>query len=179
MYVLPTRRMINLKALKRIVNKYFNRHGFTMIEMVGVLIVMAILAAGISSRVTTTGNELIVETEILKSHLRFAQLRAMNDTVSWGIHIKDASHYTLYRNGSQATDILPGESEEPDKPPQTRELSKVVTITANNLETYNFNEWGKPLDATGAESGETGSITLSQGTDSKTITITKNTGYIQ
>ena len=142
-----------------------------MIEMVAVLIVMAIMAAGISSRVTTTGNELIVETEILKSHLRFAQIRAMNDTVSWGINVNTDS-YTLYRGDGPATDILPGESG------QKHELQKGVTITAG-LERHNFNEWGKPVNAVGTELTGPRTITLTQESATSTITITQNTGYVQ
>ena len=68
-----------------------------MIEMVVVLIVMAIASTYIAFRGTTGGNELIAETDILKSHLRYAQIRAMNDAVLWGIHIPDANSYILYR----------------------------------------------------------------------------------
>jgi len=148
------------------------QRGFTMIEMVAVLIVMAIMVAGISSRVTTTGNELIVETEVLKFHLRFAQIRAMNDTVSWGINVNDAFSYTLYRGTGPAPDILPGESG------QTHTLPTGVTITAG-LERHNFNEWGKPVNAVGAELTGTQTITLTQETSTNSITITQNTGYVQ
>jgi len=164
--------MIGLVTMKQRRNSRINQQGFTMIEMVAVLIVMAIMAAGITSRVTTTGNELIVETEILKSHLRFAQIRAMNDTVSWGINVNDASSYTLYKGTDQAPDILPGESG------QTHTLPTGVTITAG-LERHNFNEWGKPVNAVGAELTGTQTITLTQETATSTITITQNTGYVQ
>ncbi len=100
-----------------------------MIEMVMVLIVMAIVGTFIMSRATTIDNELINQAEILKSHLRHAQIKAMNETtVPWGIRIPNAGSYILYRNNAVATDMLPGEK--PGAPaPQTHTLPTTVTIT--------------------------------------------------
>jgi prepilin-type N-terminal cleavage/methylation domain-containing protein len=53
--------------MKRTFKTYINQDGFTMIEMVLVLIVMAILGTFIISRATTSDNELLAQTEILKS----------------------------------------------------------------------------------------------------------------
>ena len=150
--------------MKRTFKTHINHRGFTMIEMVVVLIVLAIVSAVIVYRPTTTSNDLIAQTEILKSHLRYAQIRAMNDTVSWGIHISDAGHYVLYKNNAQATSQLPGETA------QTHTLPTDVIITSG-VATYNFNDWGSPGTSTLT-------ITLSQGTTTSNITITKNTGYI-
>jgi len=147
-----------------------------MIEMVMVLIVMAIVGTFIMSRATTIDNELINQAEILKSHLRHAQIKAMNETtVPWGIRIPNASSYILYRNNAVATDMLPGE-----KPPapQTHTLPATVTITGGAGVTYNFNHLGTPVDAGGAAIASTQTITLTQGTQTSTITITRNTGYI-
>jgi hypothetical protein len=71
--------------------------------------------------------------------------------------------------------MLPGE-----KPgaPQTHTLPTTVTITGGVGTTYNFNEWGTPVDAGGAAIASAQTITLTQGTQTSTITITRNTGYI-
>jgi len=137
-----------------------------MIEVVMVLIILVIVSAIIIYRPTTTGsNHLITQTDILKSHLRYAQTRAMNDTVPWGIQIPNSTSYVLYKNNVQATSQLPGETA------QTHTLPALVTITVGVGTTYNFNEWGSP-------GVSTLTITLSQGTETNSITITKNTGYI-
>jgi prepilin-type N-terminal cleavage/methylation domain-containing protein len=162
--------------MKRACKTHINDRGFTMIEMVMVLIVMAIVGTFIMSRATTIDNELINQAEILKSHLRYAQIKAMNETtVPWGIRIPNAGSYILYRNNAVATDMLPGE-----KPgaPQTHTLPTTVTITGGVGTTYNFNEWGTPVDAGGAAIASAQTITLTQGTQTSTITITRNTGYI-
>ena len=146
-----------------------------MIEMVIVLIVMAIMGTFIMSR-ATTGNDLIAQTEILKSHLRYAQIKAMNDTVPWGIRVPNANSYILCKNNGIANDILPGETAQTHTLPAT----VTVTVTSGVGTTFNFNEWGTPVDAVGTAIVSLPTITLSQsqGTTTNSITIIKNTGYI-
>lgn len=143
-------------------------NGFTMIEMIVVMFIMAIVASFVLFRPSTSVNELVTEAEILKSHLRYAQIKAMNgdSTETWGIHLADANSYILYKNNEQATDILPGETA------QTHTFPKEVSVTSGVGTTVNFDHWGSPVS--GAQT-----ITLKQGTESSSITITKNTGYIQ
>jgi MSHA pilin protein MshC len=165
--------------MKRACKTRHNDRGFTMIEMVMVLIVMAIVGTVIVSRGMTSDNELMAQTEILKSHLRHAQIKAMNETtVPWGIHIPGAGSYILYRNNAVAPDILPGEKPGASPAPQTHTLPATVTITGGTGTTYNFNDWGKPVDAADTEITSNQTITLAQGTQTSTITITRNTGYI-
>jgi hypothetical protein len=102
----------------------------------------------------------------------------MNDTVTWGIRISAAGSYILYRNNAVATDMLPGETPGTSPAPQTHTLPTTVTITGGVGTTYNFNDFGKPVDAGGTEVASAQTITLTQGTQTSTITITKNTGYI-
>ncbi len=144
-----------------------------------VLIIMAIVGTFIAYRTTTSDNELMSQTEILKSHLRHAQIKAMNETtVLWGIRIPDAGSYILYRNNAVASDILPGETPGTSPAPQTHTLPTAVTITGGVGTTYSFNDFGKPVNAAGNEITSNQTITLTQGTATSTITITKNTGYI-
>jgi prepilin-type N-terminal cleavage/methylation domain-containing protein len=151
--------------MKRICKIHIHQRGFTMIEMVMVLIVMAIVATFILVHATPGSNDLIAQAEILKSHLRYAQIRAMNDTVPWGIRIPNTGSYVLYKNNAQAASQLPGESA------QTHTLPTGITVTAGTGSTYNFDDFGSPGTATLT-------ITLSQGTSTSNITVTKNTGYI-
>ena len=165
--------------MKRICKSHIHHRGFTMIEMVVVLIVMAIVAAFILARATPGSNDLIAQAEILKSHLRYAQIRAMNDTVPWGIRIPDAGSYVLYKNNAPPNDnILPGEAPGISPAPQTHTFKGGVTVTSGVGTTFNFNELGTPIDAGGAPIASAQTITLSQGTATSPVTITKNTGYI-
>ena len=150
-----------------------------MIELVIVLIVMAIVAVFIASRASTSGNDLISETDTLKSNLRYAQIRAMNDSVPWGIHIPDAGSYVLYRNNAIDTgQMLPGEKPGASPGAQTHKLPATVTVTSVTGSTYNFDAWGRPVDASGSAIAANQSITLSEGTATSAITIVKNTGFI-
>lgn len=143
-------------------------NGFTMIEVIVVLFIMAIVASYVLFRPSTSVNELVAEAEILKSHLRYAQIKAMNgdENETWGIHLADAKNYIIYKNNAQATDILPGETA------QTHTFPTEVSVTSGVGTTVNFTNWGSPV--AGAQT-----ITLTQATSTSSITVTKNTGYIQ
>lgn len=152
--------------------------GFTMIEIVVVLVVLFIVSAVIISRYTTTGvNELMAETDALKSSLRYAQIQSLNDdtvTSGWGIHFPNNTSYILYKNGAPAGVMIPVKDPDPakDPPPKdTHSLQGNVRITSGVGTTVAFNRWGSP----GAGSV---SITLQRGTENSTITITGNTGFI-
>lgn len=165
--------------MKRACKTHINHRGFTLIELVIVLIVMAIVAVFIASRASTSGNDLIAETDTLKSHLRYAQIRAMNDSEPWGIHIPDSGSYVLYRKNALADgQMLPGEK--PGASAQKHTLPATVTITSGTGTTYNFNAWGAPVNAGSPPVllAATQTITLSEGAETSGITITKNTGYI-
>jgi prepilin-type N-terminal cleavage/methylation domain-containing protein len=161
--------------MKRDHNIRINQDGFTMIEMVVVLIVMAIIATIIAYRPVSDTNSLISQTDMLKSHLRYAQIRAMNDVSpnTWGIHIEDSTHYVLYKNNAQPTDIiLPGEAPNALPNAQTHTLNGGVVFTSGVGTTINFDELGSPGTSTLT-------ISLSRGSEISPITVIKNTGYIQ
>ena len=153
-----------------------------MIEIVAVLVVLFIVSAVVMSRYTATGvNELIAETEGLKASLRYAQIQSLNDDTipsspaGWGIHIPNDTSYILYKNGTSAGVMLPAKDPDPvkDPPPQdTHTLQGNVRITSGVGTTIAFDRWGSP----GATSI---SIMLQSGAESSTITVTRNTGFIQ
>jgi len=75
-----------------------NNRGFTLIELISVLLIMGIVAAVVVSRVGTSNNEVIAQMEVVKSHLRYAQSRAMNSDLVWGIRF-DTDKYWLFKEG--------------------------------------------------------------------------------
>ena len=168
-----------------------------MIEMIFVLIVLFIVAAVFMSRYVPTGtNELLIETDGLKTSLRYAQIHALNDDAAqWGIYFtNDSTSYILYKNGTPALDINGHPVMIPDKgqtnasgdpvtvacPENCHKLKGNVQITAGFGTTVTFDKWGIPVD--GAGSPLTGNITLTltkSGEAPANITVTKNTGFIQ
>jgi len=159
------------------IKTHFNRdRGFTMLEVVIILIVMGIIGVIVISRLWGTDVNLIAQTEVVKSHLRYAQSRAMNTDVIWGINLT-GSTYSLFKNGSTANKvILPAEDSD------TRSLPSGITVETAII---SFDSWGIPhTDAAATDGQELAAgdseeeITISSGGDTKTITITPNTGFI-
>lgn len=140
--------------------------GFTAIEVVAVIVIIGIIAAVAVSKIASTQDYTVAaEVDILKMNLRYAQLRALGDDKHWGIAFAGNS-YTILRDGNAAPYNLPNENSPVHTLPGGINVSG-VTVT--------FNEWGTPVDASGSPA--TNSIDISLG--GKTITITKNTGFIQ
>jgi len=142
-----------------------------MIEAIVVLIIIAILAPIVISRTTTDTSSLISEAEVLKSSLRYAQIRAMNDTVTWGINLDSSTSYKLIRSNGSVPN-LPGDNSVQHTLSGGVTLSSVVTSIL-------FNSWGVPVDGSGNALSSDTTISLSQGSQPpNTIIVTKNTGYI-
>lgn len=134
--------------------------GFTLIEVIAVLLLIGILAAIAIGREANSGNQADVygATEVLKNHLRYAQSTAMNANVSWGLNFSGSS-YTLQNTDGSATALLPG-----DIPSGMSFAPSVNPVMFDN-------RWGSPGTATIT-------ITVAKGGFSQTVTVTKNTGFI-
>jgi type II secretory pathway pseudopilin PulG len=164
-------------------NKKNKERGFTIIEVIVILIILGIIIAiAVSRYITSQSYESIPETEIFKSHLRYAQQLSINGdgtngdgsadyTWTWGIQIgAGTTSYTLVRlhnNVVTGNATLPGESS------PTHNFISGVTLTgvaANQI--INFDQWGSP----GANSL---TINVIEGSVTNTFIITKNTGFIQ
>ena len=74
-----------------------NRQGFTLIEIIGVLIVVGILAAIVITRaMSTTNMGRVAQESVIKNHIRYAQSLAMKQGTIWGIKC-DGADYWLFR----------------------------------------------------------------------------------
>lgn len=142
-----------------------------MIEIIAVLIILGIISAVAVSRISSTDiYTLKSQTDVIKGHLRYAQLLAMNSDSVWGINFPSSTTYSLFRNGNTGSTVtLLGED------------SDIVTLpsgVAVSTGTVSFNDWGSPYENATATAPSTDiTITVTyNGTES--ILITKNTGYI-
>jgi len=153
--------------------------GFTLIELISVLIIIGIGSAIAVTRFSSSDiRALHEEVAILKAHLRYAQTRAMSDNVPWGIDFLTSTSYRLQRNtgtvGNAATEsILPNERT------ATRTITSGVTVYITGAGTY-FDVFGSPgnLPDSAIFTDANKTITLSGGSNSKDITITRSTGFI-
>ena len=136
-----------------------------MIEVIAVLIIISIVGVIVATRLWNTGAELVAQTDVIKTHLRYAQSRAMSSNVIWGI-VFNGNTYALFQNGNTSdTVLLPGETS------KTLNLPPGVSITGVVV---SFDSWGRPYnDAAGTSAHPGGAIT------GLSIIITKNTGFIE
>jgi len=172
--LMEARVILRIHILPEMNIAFKKNHGFTMLEVIAVLIILGIITAFVVSRGTNIRAELSSETGIIKAHLRYAQYMALaNDIFSWRITFSSGSpdHYTLSKiDKSDGTETTPVNLPNEDSP--THNLPSGISITSG-LATVTFNEWGSPGTTTQ-------SIILSDGAgNSETITVTKNTGFIE
>jgi prepilin-type N-terminal cleavage/methylation domain-containing protein len=157
--------------MKMFNRKAFRNKGFTVIEVIAVLIILGILAAIAVSRVMSNQNDLLTQADILKSQLRYAQLRALSGdptgtTVTWGIDFSASSSYTLVTSAGSAG-LLPAENS------STHTFPPASGVTVTGVpSTVNFDSWGSPV-------GGIAIVTLNQsGSTPVVITVSANTGFI-
>jgi prepilin-type N-terminal cleavage/methylation domain-containing protein len=153
--------------------------GFTLIEIIVTFVLIALLTTWLFGRYhSTDSTSLIPQANILITHMRYAQARAMSTSSSWGIQYDDtpgAFHYSLFRELPENRAVLPGEDSE------WVELGEMDITVAEGSFTLSFDSWGRPA-CTGCSSGgnRTFSLTLSKpDSSSGTLTIVQNTGFIQ
>lgn len=151
-----------------------NRNGFTLLEVVTVIFILGIMAAVVAIKFLDINTvNLNSEADLFKSHLRYAQSRAMNTNTIWGINISSANQYSLFQNGNSADTVkLPGQDN------LTLSLPTGVSFGATGI--ISFDTWGRPYTNAAGITAQSGArvITLSLGGSSKNITIIQNTGFI-
>jgi len=141
-----------------------SRRGFTLIETLAVLVVLAILGIVIASRFSLTGPVVAVEAQVLRSHLRYVQGLAMaNNVEDWSLSVA-AGSYTVLRDGATAPINLPGE----DSPTHTLPAGVAFSQGAGTLP---IDEWGSP--------DQTRTLRLTDGQTQASVTIFGLTGLIR
>lgn len=144
---------------------HHNSKGFTLLEVIIVMLMIGILTASILAKWTDIGVSETASQETIKSHLRYAQLRAMSSNEVWGIDFK-GNTYTLFRGGD-TTDM----AYFPGKEDLNLQLPKGISAT----EIVSFDSDGKPYsDAAG-----TSALSANHQIGNSSIEVTKNTGFIK
>jgi prepilin-type N-terminal cleavage/methylation domain-containing protein len=169
--------------------KYSRKYqsGFTLIEVIAILIILGILAAVVFSRSTNMEASLYSETEVIKTHLRYAQTQAMNKTdattstspvLFWGIEC-DGTDYWLFKvvSGVNQIRVLPDNAADNT----TKKVALATKKVALSPFIISFDGRGVPYSTASrvllaADLPITVTSTVSSAT--KPITITPLTGYI-
>jgi len=147
--------------------------GFTMIEVIATLVILAVVSAVVISRGTgTAATDLQVEVDTLKGKLRYAQYLAMNDIspVKWGVQMNGTS-YTLVKNTSGDGVTFTQPYNLPNESSAAHSIAPFSATSVNIL----FDEWGIPYNAA-AKLAAAAVITVNPG--NQTVTITPETGFI-
>jgi len=148
--------------------------GFTLIELITVIIVLGILSAVAASSWGNLGGRELGRMSEIRAQLRFVQLRAMKSGTTHGFSC-DGTNYWAFR-GSDPADTtmhlaLPGET------------SKLVSLAGKSLGlttgTWYFDGFGIPYSgATPTKLNTPASISVTAGGTTGTLTITPETGYV-
>ncbi len=166
---------------------FTGKDGFTLIEIIAVLVVLGILAVVAVSRTINYDVELISGADTLKTHLRYAQTLAMNSTptaagvpVIWGMSCNGPSYWLF--QGTTITNYI-GLPED-DK---YINANKTINLAAKKISVGNFTIFfdnrGIPYSAYTSAAVNTPLaanqiITVTGGGTSVNVTITPFTGYI-
>lgn len=146
--------------------------GFTLFEVVMVLLILGVISYFAAERLFPGDPpSQRAEMELVKNHIRYAQSRAMNSEMNWGIKFGTTSRYWLF-NTTEGEDVvkrLPG-VESADAVMELGALQ--VSLPPNNKIT--FDPFGSPGTTTVTLTVQTkgGGSTVGQ------ITITRYTGFV-
>jgi prepilin-type N-terminal cleavage/methylation domain-containing protein len=84
-----------------------NNHGFTLVEMVVVLVLISIISATVLARsISTNQIDFVGQVDKIRNHIRYAQSMAMKRNEIWGIK-SNATQYWLF------TWVNPGDENNP------------------------------------------------------------------
>lgn len=159
-------------------DKCRNNSGFTLIEVIAVLVLISIVAAVVIVRGFSTQDvDIIGQTEVVKSHIRYAQARAMNTNTIWGIYFPTSTTYYLFQGVSSETPVLILGEDNATVDLTTKKSTLTITppATAGRI---TFNEWGSPCDQSANSTPLGADVEIKNNGDVTIITVTKNTGFI-
>ena len=119
-----------------------NNHGFTLVEIISVLVIIAIVSGVMVSRMGSDQSDLYSIESLLKGHIRYAQSKSMqSDTAVWGIRInKSLDEYWLFNSNIGQTSkwnsnrrLPPGGTASPANLNQDRIKTSLMKVDINTV----------------------------------------------
>jgi prepilin-type N-terminal cleavage/methylation domain-containing protein len=167
-------------------------NGFTLLEMIAVMIVIGIVSVVVVISMMQTSSSLAGYTALLKTHLRYAQTLAMNSDTGniWGIRVDlGTNQYWLFQcadplncdSSAANSQVLPLEDADSSKRILLADVGLDITQMTPG-EAVAFDNNGIPQQGISAFTPLTNdvSITLADTytSESRSVTITQQTGFI-
>ena len=117
-----------------------NHHGFTLIEIVVVMVLISIIAAAVFSRsITTDELNLVSRAGKIPNYIRYAQSMAMKSGEVWGIFCTGVEYWLF--NGYKPSDVITGIPLPGEEDPKIVLNGTGIAITMFSLF---FDKYGKP-----------------------------------
>jgi len=155
-----------------------NNRGFTLVEVTAVAVLIGIIAAVVFARsISTDQINVVGQVDKIRNHIRYAQSMAMKRNEVWVISF-NATQYWL-------SDITLNPVKLPGVTTATISLTNLsVSITGNAFAVY-FDPLGIPYHSytdednnTPVTAGNPRNIAISAGSESRTLTVTPQTGLV-
>lgn len=164
---------------------WHKRNGWTLLEIVAVIMLIGIVGAVVWGGYRNIDADLTGQCEALKMHLRFAQSRAMNSSMGWGIGFNNGAYRLFNTEDTAQPVLLPGaDSATVDLTAQHGISIQLIQGASTESFLVAFDSLGRPGvridDKKVAASAEDLKIELSgrSGDHSQSLVITAQTGFI-
>ena len=160
--------------------------GFTFVEVIAVLVIVVIISAVVISRSGSFSTDLVSQTEILKTHLRYAQTMGMSGAGSGDVFgVKcDTVSYWMFKGNDPDSNIIMLPDDQRYNTGDNGKLNLAVKKIAIGTFTVFFDQRGIPYSSYPNETAKIPysvdldiDVTLAGETES--VTITPLTGFIQ
>lgn len=152
-----------------------NSKGFSLLEVLAVMIVLSVLAGFVAMRGRDDSFRLSVEAETLKAHIRYVRhLALVNDIHSWEIRFQP-DRYALAMNGSGAGLSFPNENSAEHRFPEGIEVAVSASATGLAADNLRWDKWGRPADGADIRLTLTDAVTGME----TTFRINRETGLVQ
>jgi prepilin-type N-terminal cleavage/methylation domain-containing protein len=158
--------------------------GFTIVEIIVVLLLMSIMAATLLGRsITSSTLDLNSATDKIRNHIRFAQAQAMKtaDTTNpvWGIGFS-GDEYWLFRGTNVSNEVrLPGAEYASGNRINLSSVGILISTSPSTDKIF-FDSIGKPYTTYPTTPIPSQlSITLTSGTQNRAITVESETGLVR
>lgn len=162
------------KTSRRGCHRRLTEAGYSFIELVAVLVIIGIAGVLVVGRFSKGAAELDARTDTLKAHLRYAQLRAMDSNLVWGLRYSGTGYSLFTFDGSTQTIVRI-----PDEESTVVDLAG-SSINLGSFSVISFDSWGRPYNGatgTGVTASQTISVSDGDGAVNQII-ITRETGFI-